>query len=151
MLDRFERFSFGISEISKYWHKLSADEMERYGLRSTHSIYLLTMAKHPDGLTAPQLCELCGRDKSDVSRMMRIMEKRGLVTKESAHQRRYNGVFRLTKAGVEAADHIRQRATLAVEFAGKDLSDENRAIFYQALASIADNLRQLCKEGLPEE
>lgn len=151
MLDRFEKFSFGISEISKYWHKLSADEMERHGLRSTHSVYLMTMAKYPEGLTAPQLCELCGKDKADVSRMMRIMEKKGLTTKESANQRRYNGVFRLTPAGIEAADDLKQRIALAVRLAGKDLSDENRTIFYEALASITDNLRQLCKDGLPKE
>ena len=151
MLDRFERFSFSIAEISKCWHKLSADEMERHGLRSTHAIYLLTMAKQPDGLTAPQLWELCGRDKSDVSRMMRFMEKQGLVTKESAHQRRYKGVFRLTEEGIAAAEQVKQRAALAVEIAGKNLTEENRAIFYAALTSIADNLRQLCKEGLPEE
>ena len=151
MLDRFERFSFTIMDISKYWHKLSADEMERHGLRSTHSVYLITMAKHPDGLTAPQLCELCSRDKSDVSRMMRMMEKQGLVTKESSHQRRYNGIFRLTQAGIEAADYLKQRIALAVELAGKDLSDENREIFYESLTSIAENLRQLSKEGLPKE
>lgn len=150
MLDRFERFSFGISEVSKHWHKLSAEEMERHGLRSTHAVYLLTMAKYPEGLTAPQLCELCGRDKSDVSRMMRIMEKQGLATKESAHQRRYKGVFRLTQEGLATAHQVQQRAALAVEFAGKDLSNENRAIFYEALASIAENLRQLCRDGLPE-
>ncbi len=151
MLDRFERFSFAISEISKCWHKLSADEMEQHGLRSTHAVYLLIMAKHPEGLTAPQLCELCGRDKSDVSRMMRIMEKNGFAIKESAHQRRYNGVFRLTPAGVAAADHVKQRAALAVELAGKDLTDENRAILYASLASVAENLRKLCKEGLPNK
>jgi len=38
-----------------------------------------------------------------------------------------------------------------VSLAGKDLSDENRTIFYEALTSIAENLRQLSKEGLPEE
>ena len=151
MLDRFERFSFAIMEISKYWHKLSADEMERHGLRSTHSVYLMTMVKHPEGLTAPQLCELCSRDKSDVSRMMRMMETQGLVTKESTHQRQYNGVFRLTPAGVAAADHVKQRAALAVELAGKDLTDENRAILYASLASVAENLRKLCKEGLPNK
>lgn len=151
MVDRFERFSYAISEISKYWHKLSADEMENYDLRSTHSVYLLTMLKYPNGLTAPQLCELCGKDKSDVSRMMSMMETKGLVVKESVRQSRYNGVFRLTDAGTTAADHVRQRASLAVELAGKDLNDETRAIFYDALESIAANLRKLSSEGLPEK
>ena len=77
MVDRFERFSLAMFEISKYWHKLAAEEMEKYGLKGTHSVYILTMAKSPEGITAPQLCEQCGRDKADVSRMMSILEKRG--------------------------------------------------------------------------
>ena len=47
MEDRFERFSVGMSEISRYWHKLTGDEMEKYGLKGTHSIYLLTMYRFP--------------------------------------------------------------------------------------------------------
>lgn len=150
MVERFERFSFAISEISKYWHKLTADEMEKYGLKGTHSVYLLTMAKHPEGVTASQLCELCSRDKSDVSRMMAIMEDKGLVTKESAYLNLYRGVFKLTEAGKEAAEHVRARACLAVELAGKELTEDDRSVFYAALESIACNLRELSRNGIPE-
>ena len=83
MVDRFERFSFAISEISRYWHKITADEMEKYGLKGPHSVYLTTMYRYPEGVTAPQLCELCGKDKSDVSRAMSMMEQKGLVEKRS--------------------------------------------------------------------
>lgn len=151
MVERFERFSFAISEIYKYWHKLTADEMEKYGLKGTHSVYLLTMAKHPEGVTASRLCALCSRDKSDVSRMMAIMEEKGLVTKESIYLNLYSGVFKLTEAGKEAAEHVRARAGLAVELAGKDLTEENRAVFYTALDSIAGNLRELSRNGIPEQ
>lgn len=150
MTERFERFSYAISEISRHWHKLTSDEMEKYGLKGTHSVYLLTMARHPEGMTASQIGELCGRDKSDVSRMMAIMEKNGLVTKEGVHQNLYRGVFKLTEQGHAAADYVKRRATLAVDIAGRDLSEENRTIFYAALESIAANLRILSKEGLPE-
>ena len=150
MIDRFERFSFAIFEISKNWHKLSADEMEKHGLKGPHSVYLLTMYRYPDGITAPQICDLCGKDKSDVSRMMSIMEEKGLVTKEGIHQNRYRGVFKLTEKGKIAAEHLKKRVTIAVEFAGKDLTDEKRAIFYEALESISSNLRELTKEGIPD-
>lgn len=150
MVERFERFSLAISEISRHWHKLTAEEMEKYGLKGTHSVYLLTMLRCPDGITAPQLGELCGKDKADVSRMMAIMEQKGLVTKEGIYQNRYGGVFKLTPEGMEAAQHVRQRASLAVELAGKDLTEESRAIFYDALESITANLRTLSKEGLPQ-
>ena len=150
MINRFERFSFAISEISRYWHKLTSEEMEKYGLKGTHSVYLLTMFRFPDGITAPRLCELCGKDKSDVSRMMSIMEKKGLVKKEGIHQNLYRGVLKLTEAGKAAAEHVRKRASLAVELAGKDLTDEKREIFYDALESIVLNLRLLSKEGIPQ-
>ncbi|MEI3212659.1 MAG: MarR family transcriptional regulator [Lachnospiraceae bacterium] len=151
MEDRFERFSVGMSEISRYWHKLTGDEMEKYGLKGTHSIYLLTMYRFPEGLTAPRLRELCVRDKADVSRMMSLMEKKGLVRKESVGKTLYGGVFKLTEEGQEAARHVSERARIAVELAGKDLTEENRQIFYEALDRIVENLRILAKDGIPEE
>lgn len=151
MIDRFERFSFALSEISRYWHKLTSEEMEKYGLKGTHSIYLITMHRFPDGITAPKLCELCGKDKSDVSRMMSIMEKKGLVKKEGTNQNLYRGVLKLTEAGKEAAEHVRKRASLAVELAGKDLTEESRTVFYSSLESIARNLKGLSLNGIPKE
>ena len=150
MVERFERFSFGISEISRYWHKLAADEMEKYGLKGPHSVYLITMNKYPNGITATQLCELCNRDKSDVSRMMSIMEEKGLVKKEGVHQKLYRGVFKLTDEGKKAAQYVCDRASLAVELAGRELSDEDREIFYSSLEIIANNLKKLSIDGLPE-
>lgn len=150
MVDRFEKFSLAIFEISRHWHKITADEMEKYGLKGPHSIYLVTMYRYPDGITAPQLCELCSKDKSDVSRMMSMLEKKGLVKKEGIHQNLYGGVFKLTKEGIAAAEHVRSRAALAVEIAGRDLTDEKRGIFYEALELIASRLREIRKEGLPQ-
>lgn len=149
MINRFERFSSAISEISRYWHRIAAEEMEKYGLKGPHSVYIVTMSRYPEGVTAPQLCELCGKDKSDVSRMMSIMEQKGLVKKEGIHQNNYRGVFKLTDAGREAAEYVCHRASLAVELAGKDLTEEKRKVFYETLESIVANLRSLSKEGLP--
>ena len=150
MIDRFERFSKGISELSKYWHKIASDEMEKYGLKGVHSVYLITMDKYPDGLTASELCKLCNRDKADVSRMMSIMEKNGLVSKEGASSGVYKGTFKLTKEGKKAVDYVTERACLAVYHAGKDVSDEKREIFYEVLASFSASLKKLCEDGLPD-
>lgn len=150
MLERFETFSLAISEISKYWHKLTTDEMEKYGLKGPHSIYLLVMAKHDEGLTAPQICELCGKDKADVSRTMSMMEQKGLVTKEGANPSLYRGLLKLTTEGKKAAQYVSERVSLAVEMAGKGLSEENRKVFYDALGIIATNMKELSRSGLPE-
>ncbi len=149
MYRRFERFSFAISDISRHWHKIASAEMEKYGLKGTHSVYLLALAAHGEGLSAPQICEICGKDKSDVSRMMKVMEDSGTVTKDGGFQNRYGGVFRLTEKGSDIAQSIRARANKAVELAGADLSEEQREIFYDALESISAKLRQLSRDGLP--
>lgn len=146
MIDRFERFSLAISEISRCWHKIAADEMEKYGLKGSHAVYLTTMCRYPDGITAARLCELCAKDKADVSRMMSIMEKKELVVKEGSS---YRAQLKLTPAGLEAAEHVRRRATVAVENASRGLTPELRAVFYEALELIVSNLQNICEEGLP--
>ena len=150
MLDRFERFSYVISEISRCWRKLASEELAKYGLKSPHATYLTTMYKYPEGITVPQLCEVCGKDKSDASRMLAILEEKGLVEKRSVDGSLYRGLLVLTDEGRTAAEQVCKRASRAVEMAGKDLTDETREIFYEALESITSNLHELSKEGIPE-
>lgn len=147
MVDRFERFSVAISDISRYWHKIAAEEMEKYGLKGAHSIYLTTMYRCPQGITAARLCELCGRDKAEVSRSVTLMEQKGLVKKEGSS---YRALLKLTEEGMLAAEHVRGRAALAVELAGTDLTDEQRTIFYNALEMITARLQKISEEGLPQ-
>lgn len=150
MLDRFERFSYAISEISRCWRKLATEELAKHGLNSPHATYLTTMYKHPDGITVPRLCEVSGKDKSDASRMIAILEKKGLAQKKIVDGSLYRGIWVLTEQGRDAAEQVSLRASRAVELAGKDLTDETREIFYQALESIAANLTDLSKDGIPE-
>ncbi len=151
MIERFERFSLGITELSRYWHRLTADEMEQHGLKGIHSVYLMALLHYPEGVTSAHLVEICGKGKSDVSRMMNIMEEKGLVFKEGIYQNCYRGVFKLTPKGKQIAEEVRERAIVAVEYAGKDLDDEKRGIFYEAVESIGSNLKFLVENGLPKE
>lgn len=146
MVERFEKFSLAIAEISRCWHKLAAEEMKVYGLKGAHALYLTTLYRHPQGITVPELCELCLKDKSDASRMLAILEKKGLVHKEGG----YGGRVQLTETGLQAARQVRERVCRAVEEAGKDLSAEERETFYKALGSITENLQRLTCEGIPQ-
>lgn len=150
MVERFERFSYAISEISRCWHKIAGEEMQKYGLKGPHATYLLTVSRHKDGITAAKLCELTGKDKADVSRMTSILEKKGLVTREDVNQNSYRALIKLTEEGEKATEHVRARSAVAVEIAGSELSDEDRTIFYHALESIVSKLQVLGKEGLPQ-
>ena len=150
MVNRFERFSFAISEIHRFWHKIASDEMTQLGLKGPHVVYLVALKRFPEGVTAAELSEMCGRDKADVSRAMAAMEEKGLVTKQGIKQNLYRARLTLTTEGKKAAAHISKRAGLAVEMGGKGLSENERKIFYDSLELIASNLSKISKDGLPE-
>ena len=147
MVDRFGRFSLALFEISRHWYRLAGDEMARYGLKAPHAIYLTALYRSENGLTGPELSRQCGRDKSDVSRTLAALEEKGFVRKEAVNGSLYRGLLRLTEAGRAAAEHVCLRASQVVEQAGRDLTAETRALFYESLESIAAHLREMEKEG----
>lgn len=148
MIDRFEKFSFAISEISRYWHKIASDVMEQHGLKGPHAVYFTTLYQYPEGITAVKLAELCSRDKSDVSRAVSQLQQLGLIEKCAENRRNYRTPLKLTETGMVLAAQINEKAQNAVENGGKGLTDEERATFYKAMELICTNLRKLTMEGL---
>lgn len=134
-------------EISRYWHKLAEEELAVYGLKGAHATYLTVLYRHEEGISGS---ELCGRDKSDLSRAAAMLQERGLVVKEAVNQSLYRGLLKLTQRGRAVAEQLCKRASLAVELAGGDLPAEPRETFYKALFSITGHLREISKEGLPQ-
>ena len=151
MLERFEKFSFAISKISRCWNKIAAEEMEKYSLKGPCALYLLTIYRNDGGITVTKLAEICSRDKADVSRAVSLMETGGLVVKESMGQNLYRAKIMLTEKGKKAAENVSKRACLAVDTAGNGVTDEDRITFYNTLEHIAENLEKICNNGLPEQ
>lgn len=148
MVDRFERFTYAIIEINRYWHKIAADEMSKYGLKGPFAHYLITLYRYPDGVTSVQLGELCDKNKADVSRALAILEEKGLAVRETQNNSYYRAKIKLTAEGRAAAEQVQQIAEKAVGIGGKGLTDEHRQIFYEALERIAANLRKVTLNGI---
>ena len=68
MQDRFERFVVSITELHRYLQKLKELEMGQMDLKAGYTMCLYYLGKHPEGLTATQLTELCKEDKVPVFR-----------------------------------------------------------------------------------
>ena len=123
MVDRFERFTYAIVEINRYWHKIAADEMSKYGLKGPFAHYLITLYRYPDGVTSVQLGELCDKNKADVSRALAILEEKGLAVRETQNNSYYRAKIKLTAKGRAAAEQVQQIAEKAVGIGGKGLTD----------------------------
>ncbi len=148
MLGRFERFTYAITEINRYWHKIAADEMARYGLKGPFAHYILTLYRFPEGVTSVKLGELCDKNKADVSRAVSALEDKGLVKREGNNGSFYRAKIKLTADGKAAAEHVQALAAKAAEAGGKGLTSERREMFYEALEHIAANLKAVSEEGL---
>ena len=151
MLNRFQQLSFSVSEIHRYLLQIERDEMEKLGYNAYFAPYLVIMSRHPDGVTAVELGRSCDKDKAAVSRAVSEMIERGLVSRELVRGNGYRAPLHLTKKGREVALHVCRRAELAVNAVGGGIPEENRRIFYDALTTIARNMRRFSEEGLPEE
>lgn len=125
--------------------------MGKYGLKGPYALYFTTLYRYPQGITAAQLCNLCGRDKADVSRAIKLLEELALVEKENVSVNAYRALIRLTEQGKQVAAQINEKAKTAVEHASKGLTPEKRAVFYEALELITANLQTLSKDGLPNQ
>lgn len=145
MIKRFETFSQTLFRLTRCWNQIAGEEMRKHGLKGPYAIYIVTLHQSQGELTASELCRLCGKDKADVSRALAMMEKEGLISRESS----YRGKISLTEKGLQIASFLDGRAILAMEMAGKGITQENRQAFYQVLGLIAQNMEELSKDGLP--
>lgn len=148
MVAKYEHFSLSVSRIYHDIQKIERTQMEKFGLKGPHAQTLLALHRHPEGITAVQLCELCLKDKAAVSRSIGELEEKGMVCREQNHGSTYRALLKLTPRGEQAALAVSRRAVMAVERAGKGLRDDQREVFYGVLALIADNLHAICTNGL---
>ena len=148
MESRYELLSGAISCMYHDIQKIERVEMAKYGLKGPHAQCLLAMKKHPQGITAARLCEVCDKDKAAVSRTIAELETAGMVARENRNGSRYRASLILTQQGQTAAEAVVEKARLAVEKAGTGFGEEEREVFYRVLSIIAGNLHKLCREGL---
>ncbi len=150
MESRYELISASISSMYHDIQKIERIEMAKYGLKGPHAQCLLAMKKHPEGITAARLCEVCEKDKAAVSRILAELEEAGMILRENRNGSRYRASLTLTEQGMAAAEAVVEKARLAVELAGTGFDDGEREVFYRVLSIIAGNLHKLCREGLTQ-
>jgi len=148
MIDRFEQFYASVSCIYHSIQKIERLEMAKYGLKGPHAQCLLAMARHPEGVTAARLCEICEKDKAAVSRTLGELESAGMVICSDAAGKRYRSKLTLTDNGREVADNVRQLVNIAVSQASVGYGPDERQTFVNVLGMIAENLQTLSTDGI---
>ena len=139
MVQRFQSFVTGITICHKYIQKIKNAEMTEFGLKGTHVMCLFYLHHHPQGLTAAQLCRLCGEDKAAISRTLAVLQSRGFIL---SGEKKYRANLQLTEAGQQVAGQMEGLIEQWVGLGGSGLTEQERDTFYRALELIAGNLRE---------
>ncbi len=150
MLSRFQHFTTSVFSIHKQIQKIQRDEMKQLGLKGSYAQYLLAINYYGDRITSTKLCEICDKDKAAISRVVAEMEENGLIFRQMQGEKRYRAALLLTEKGREVTARLCERAKLAIDAAGKGLSNENREILHASLGLIAENLQKISQNGIPE-
>ncbi|MBQ8004072.1 MAG: winged helix-turn-helix transcriptional regulator [Oscillospiraceae bacterium] len=143
MTERFEKFTKEVATAGKCISKIKAHEMKQFDLRGGCVMCLFFIGQSKDGLTATEICELCGEDKAGVSRTLSTLRERGYID-ASDYGVKYRARFRVTDSGREVCDSVRNAICRAVTSAGGNLSDEERDIFYRVFEKINSRLLSIC-------
>ena len=145
MEERFKIFSMLIANISRKIHRIKAEEMAEFNLKSSHVSCIYYLYKAPS-LTAAELCDICDEDKSNISRTIKFLEANGYIVCSSTAPKRYRAPLELTEKGATVAMHISQKIENALSKASIGLSEEHRKIMYDSLAIISENLQKMCDD-----
>ena len=148
MVSRFEQFSAAVASIHRSIQKIERVEMAKYGLKGPHAQCLLAMSRYPEGITSSRLCALCDKDKAAISRTVAELEREGLIERGANGTNHYRVPLKVTERGSLAAEHVAERAKLAVEKASDGMTEEQRITLYKVLDLIAGNLQTICESGL---
>lgn len=144
MLERFDDFTAAISASQKYILKIKSHYMREFGLKAAHVPCLHLLNRYPDGLTPTRICELCKEDKASVSKALAALCAKGYVQATVEGGKKYKARYSLTKAGREISRRVEHLIVHAVGSCGKDLTPQERAIFYKSFQSIVENMAVLC-------
>lgn len=145
MIQRFEEFTSNIALAYKYIIKIKAYEMSEYGLKAANVTCLFFLGKYEDGLTATELCELCREDKAGVSKSLAFLKEKGYIL-QNEDGKKYRSKYVITEPGKKIFEKIAIKIGNVVEKVGEGVTDEERNIFYNTLATMVANLRELCNE-----
>lgn len=146
--DRFTAFAAILARVAKDIQYIENSRMAAYGLRSAHTLCLLQISRHAQGITPSALASCWGVDKALVSRTTGELMAGGFLCYEEdeKHEKKYKRRLLLTETGKHVAMEIREVIRQAANRVSGGLPEEDLAVFYRVFHRLADNIAALAED-----
>ena len=146
-LQRFEMLSNSINQLIKSIQFIKSRKMAKYSLKGTTCLCLCQIYRSEAGLTAGELSVLGEIDKAQVSRCVADLTENGFIYRDDEEGRRYKQKYRLTDAGVAAAEDIIETLTRLQDVVTTGIDGDDLAAFYRVLGALCENFSDLLMQG----
>ena len=146
--ERFSPFVLAIERISKNIKRVADQRMEPYGLRSSHVMCILQLAKSEGGLSSTSLADACGVDKAFISRIANeLMDKNYIMKDEENATGKYKTKLILTDGGWEIHRVISSALEECFQRVDSRLTMKKLEVFYSVLEEIDSGIEGLVKSS----
>ena len=143
MNNRYEAFTILILRINRSIQNIKQHEMKEYGLKGIHATILFLLLNKEEGLSVSLLSKITKDDKGAISKAVAKLNELNYVLIKSP---KYNGKITLTDKGKEIAYSVEKKISKAVDEGGFGLDDDKRALLYEMLTLICENLEKYDQE-----
>lgn len=141
MLRKIGTFTKNVLIIYKGLQKMSKNALQKYDLKSNHTMCLFYLMQNPDGLTATQLSEKIGIDKAAISRLLPQLFKSGYLEYcDFDGGKKYNARMMLTEKGKVIAEDLDRLISEYVYKFSTGVSKADIIVMYCSLKTIAANI-----------
>ncbi|NLL44461.1 MAG: MarR family transcriptional regulator [Mollicutes bacterium] len=105
---KMEEFLIHLRGIIKNMQKVFNKELKSFNISSSHLLYMMLLRNYPLGLTMTKLSHMSQVDKALTSRVVKELEEKNYVYRDTndKHLRNYN--ICLTEKGLEVANKINE-------------------------------------------
>lgn len=134
-IPRFINFRLYFETVLKNVHHIEAHYLEPYGLRSAHTVFLLTAGSISGGMTMTEISRRCYVDKALTSRMMRELIDGGFIKKVD-NAGVYKALYAPTEKGKAVIMKLDKIIAKCIADTSGNISREDLATFYSVLSHI---------------
>ena len=149
--NRFVLFTSRISALNKGVQKIKLAEIEHYGLKAVHIIWVYLLAQNPEGYTCAELARQSQTDRSLISRELDWLCREGIVQvtdqPEPGKRRQYNQNLLLTEKGYQIADVIERESRRIQAEMNHGIPEEDLNTFYRVFNLLTDRMNDLCRDS----
>ncbi|MCH5171252.1 MAG: winged helix-turn-helix transcriptional regulator [Erysipelotrichales bacterium] len=143
---RYDVFTTLISNIAKNLQKIKKMEMIEFGLKGNQVQCLFYLATNIEGVSSTKLCKLCNEDKGAMSRTLKELESKKLIFIEENDSKKYRNPICLTEEGKMVSSKIINKIDTMFNEISKNITLEQREIFYDVLNKIDFELENICNK-----